>query len=130
MLLGSADATHYLLGGDVALGDVLGVEATLFYSSSGELPVRHPLPCTGAEPFVLFDAEAEALVDCTEIIVASWYATAGELDEHRTGATDGAPGQAEDMWRAPPGPADVGMWVMLRDGRGGVGYAAYRFAVE
>ena len=42
-LLGTADATHYLVGGDVTLG-TLGVEATLFYSSSAHLPVRNPLP--------------------------------------------------------------------------------------
>lgn len=86
--------------------------------------------CTGAEPFVMYDAEAEGLVDRTEIVVASWYATAGSFDEHRTGATGDAPNQASNTWLAPLGPADVGMWVVLRDGRGGVGYAAYRFAVE
>jgi len=41
-LLGTAEATHYLLGGELALG-ALGVEATLFYSSSDQLPVRNPL---------------------------------------------------------------------------------------
>lgn len=42
-LLGTSHATHYLLGGELGLG-ALGAEATLFYSSSGHLPVRNPLP--------------------------------------------------------------------------------------
>jgi hypothetical protein len=43
-LLGTSEATHYLFGGDLALGAVVGLEATLFYSSSASLPVRNPLP--------------------------------------------------------------------------------------
>jgi TonB family protein len=43
-LLGSSEASHYLLGGELALFGALGVEATLFYSSSDRLPVRNPLP--------------------------------------------------------------------------------------
>lgn len=87
-------------------------------------------PCTGAEPFVMFDSEAQAVVDRTETVIASWYATAGDFDEHRTTASLAAPAQAKNTWRAPPGPADVGLWVVLRDGRGGVGYAAYRLQVQ
>lgn len=43
-LLGTSDATHYLLGGELEMFGALGVEATLFYSSSDHLPVRNPLP--------------------------------------------------------------------------------------
>lgn len=43
-LLGTAGATHYLLGGELMLLGALGVEATLFYSGSDRLPVRNPLP--------------------------------------------------------------------------------------
>lgn len=43
-LLGGSSAAHYLLGGELELGRVLAVEATLFYSRSDELPVRNPLP--------------------------------------------------------------------------------------
>lgn len=42
-LLGTSHATHYLVGGDVELGG-FGVEATLFYSRSEDLPVRNPTP--------------------------------------------------------------------------------------
>jgi TonB family protein len=43
-LLGTAQASHYLVGGDLALAGSFGVEATVFYSRSSELPVRNPLP--------------------------------------------------------------------------------------
>jgi TonB family protein len=43
-LLGTSDATHYLVGGELTPFGTLGVEATLFYSSSEHLPVRNPLP--------------------------------------------------------------------------------------
>lgn len=42
-LLGGAQATHYLAGGELALGEAIAVEATLFYSRSRQLPVRNPL---------------------------------------------------------------------------------------
>lgn len=43
-LLGTAEATHYLVGGDVRLGGHFGVEAMLFHARSEDLPVRNPLP--------------------------------------------------------------------------------------
>jgi hypothetical protein len=85
--------------------------------------------CTGAETYVLYDAEAEALVERTEGLLASWYATAGVFDEPRTEAVSG-PFQAENGWSAPSEPGAVRLWVVLRDGRGGVGYGGYRLEIE
>jgi hypothetical protein len=86
--------------------------------------------CTGAEPYVMFDPAEQALVERTEVIIASWYATAGELDQHRTESPDGGATSASNGWWAPPDTGPVRLWVVLRDGRGGIGYGAYRFVVE
>ena len=43
-LLGSSDAAHYLVGGELEIERVLALEATLFYARSDGLPVRNPLP--------------------------------------------------------------------------------------
>jgi hypothetical protein len=77
----------------------------------------------------MLDAGSRTLVERSEALVASWYATAGEFDEHRSEAS-AEPTRAENVWRAPAEPAAVGLWVVLRDGRGGVGYGAYRLQVE
>jgi hypothetical protein len=85
--------------------------------------------CTGAEAYVMYDAEARALVDRTEVLLASWYATAGKFDQPRTEATAGQ-FQAENGWSAPSQPGPVRLWVVLRDGRGGVGFGAYSLEIE
>jgi hypothetical protein len=41
-----------------------------------------------------------------------------------------APFQAENGWSAPSEPGAVRLWVVLRDGRGGVGYGGYRLEIE
>jgi hypothetical protein len=86
--------------------------------------------CTGAESYVMYDPQAQGLVDRTEALLASWYATAGKFDEPRTEATLDTPFQAENGWSAPTEAGPVRLWVVLRDGRGGVGFAAYRLEIE
>jgi len=85
--------------------------------------------CTGAETYVMYDTEATALVDRTETLLATWYATAGDFDAPRTEATGPAP-ETENAWSAPAEPGPVRLWVVLRDGRGGVGYGVYRLEIE
>jgi TonB family protein len=43
-LLGTASATHYLLGGSVEVIEKLTLETTAFYTEASELAVRNPLP--------------------------------------------------------------------------------------
>lgn len=85
--------------------------------------------CTGAETYVLFDSGAGVLVEQTEALFASWYATAGVFHDYRTGASPGA-GAAENLWLAPGEPGPVDLWVVLRDGRGGVSFGSYRVVVR
>lgn len=94
--------------------------------TEGTTPVEE---CGGAETFVMLDPEAFGIVERTELLIASWYATAGAFAEPRTGP-DGASPSALNRWSAPASPGPVELWVVLRDGRGGVGYAARRFNVE
>jgi hypothetical protein len=67
---------------------------------------------------------------------ASWFSTAGTFANDTT-APDGAvavgqstPTYAENSWTAPATPQKVYMWVVLRDNRGGVGWASYVFDVS
>jgi hypothetical protein len=85
--------------------------------------------CSGAETYVLYDSESQALTERTEALLASWYATGGEFDEPRSEATGASP-QAENGWAAPSEPGPVRLWVVLRDGRGGVGYGAYSLEID
>lgn len=85
--------------------------------------------CTGAETYVMYDSEAEALVERNEVLLASWYASSGEFEAARTEAA-GGPFRADNAWSAPIEGGPVRLWVVLRDGRGGVGYAAYPLEVE
>lgn len=85
--------------------------------------------CTGVEAYVRFDAPTGLLVDREEVLLASWYATGGSFEEYRTGAGAEATA-AENRWLAPTEAGSVEIWVVLRDGRGGVGYGASRFSVE
>lgn len=85
--------------------------------------------CTGAEQYVMFDPAGRALVERQEALVASWYATDGRFDAPRTEPGD-TPFQSENGWVAPSARGAVRLWVVLRDGRGGVGHASYRLDVE
>lgn len=84
--------------------------------------------CTGAEPYVVFDPEARALVERTETIIASWFATAGDFENHRTKQHSST--ASRNRWSAPQEPGLVEHWVVLRDGRGGVGWRRVVVEIE
>ena len=85
-----------------------------------------PKGCGGAERFVNFDLSTQEVVDQREGIHVSWYATAGTFDQDRTGraGTDDAT-TSDDGWTAPAQAGLVNVWVVLRDDRGGIGWAEY-----
>ena len=76
-----------------------------------------PKGCGGAERYAIYDPSARAVRDATESLVASWYATSGELREERTDPID--PEVMENDWTAPLQPGSVRLWVVVRDDRGG-----------
>ncbi|MFV8755894.1 hypothetical protein ACNOYE_35535 [Nannocystaceae bacterium ST9] len=87
--------------------------------------------CAGAETHVFFDPLALEIAVRREAIGVTWYATAGEFDEARTGrASDDDEAGSDNVWTAPDEPGTVHLWAVLRDDRGGVGWASLDLAVE
>jgi hypothetical protein len=87
--------------------------------------------CSGAERFVVFDTETQTLNDERESIAVAWFATAGFFDADRTGrgATDSTT-TSDNGWTAPAAAGPAHLWVVLRDDRGGIGWADYLFQVQ
>jgi hypothetical protein len=90
-----------------------------------------PMGCGGAERFLVFDVVAQSLVVQREAIAVAWFATGGVFDADRTGrvATDDTT-TSDNGWRAPSTAGPVHLWVVLRDSRGGSGWAEYVFDVQ
>jgi hypothetical protein len=90
-----------------------------------------PKGCTGAERYANFDLETQSVIDQREAIAVAWFATGGTFDEDRTGrdSTD-LTATSDNGWLAPAQPGLVHMWVVLRDDRGGTGWAEYAFDVR
>jgi hypothetical protein len=80
--------------------------------------------CTGAEPYVRFDGTTGTLSCQQETLSVAWFATGGTFDNDRTGPGTPATTSA-NVWHAPSQPGPVTLWVVLRDDRGGVGWAEY-----
>jgi hypothetical protein len=91
----------------------------------------HPLGCTGAERYVVFDTASGRLVDQREGIAVSWFATGGAFDSDATGRAGSDPLTTSDNgWQAPAQAGPVTLWVVLRDDRGGVGWETYSLDVR
>jgi hypothetical protein len=90
-----------------------------------------PAGCTGAERYVVFDLASQSLVARREAITVSWFASGGAFDFDSTGRESSDPAASSDnVWHAPAQPALVHVWVILRDERGGVGWAEYQLDVH
>ena len=76
-----------------------------------------PVPAAGA---------AEETANGPERLVFSFYATDGDIDSLRTTSltADGIEVDPEVDWTAPKTAGPVQLWVVVRDGRGGVGWLA------
>jgi hypothetical protein len=90
-----------------------------------------PGRCSGAETYLTIDPAEHTLVTQRESMVASWYATAGAFSVDRSGrAQDDPATTAANEWMAPSTAGPVHLWIVLRDARGGVGWASYTIAVQ
>jgi hypothetical protein len=91
-----------------------------------------PHGCAGAERYVNFDLGSQALVDAREGIQVSWFATGGSFDLDRTGVDGTDTTTTNDNGWTPPGQPGqtVHLWVVLRDDRGGTGWAGYVFQTQ
>lgn len=87
-------------------------------------------PCAGREPYVVFDPAVPALVDRLETMTVSWLAAGGTFAADRTAPLGGDPDASENAWTASDSSGPVNLLVVLRDDRGGVGWASLRFDVK
>jgi hypothetical protein len=91
----------------------------------------NPVACTGAERFAAFDLASQSVVDQRESIAVAWFATRGSFDNDRTGReSSDVTSSSDNGWTAPTQRGLVYLWVVLRDDRGGVGWAQYAIDVH
>ncbi|MBX3226752.1 MAG: hypothetical protein KIT84_38965 [Labilithrix sp.] len=82
--------------------------------------LRASWPAEAAEPYVVYDLAARALVPHRESMRVSWFATAGTFDADRSGRAEEEPELfTENGWTAPNVPGTAHLFVVLRDARGG-----------
>lgn len=87
--------------------------------------------CAGAETYLYYDLASRTLVPRRESIRVSWFATAGELAEERTGRDENDRATfADNIFTAPSAVGPVKVWVVVRDSRGGVDFRALRLDVQ
>ncbi len=86
-----------------------------------------PTGCQGAERYLYLDPETRSLAERRETLRVAWFSPAGRFDDDATGAS--AEGESANGWVAPEAPGTVPLWVVIRDDRGGVGFASYRVEV-
>jgi hypothetical protein len=114
---------------DVCMDGLCGPDET---SETCPADCAKPKGCTGAERFVVFDIGSQSNVDQRESIGVAWYTTTGgSVDTDRTGRQSGDLVTTSDNgWHAPGVAGTAHLWVVLRDDRGGVGWAEYAFDVK
>ncbi len=77
-----------------------------------------------AETFPVFDPKTRTVISQREALRVSWFVSGGVLAAERTGRTeDELETYADNIWTTPDGPAHL--WVVVRDSRGGVGFAGF-----
>jgi hypothetical protein len=89
------------------------------------------MSCTGSEGYAFLDPLSHTVARAREQIRVSWFATGGTFDDDVTGrsATDPT-ADSSNGWTAPATAGVFHVWVVLRDDRGGVGWASYVFDVK
>jgi hypothetical protein len=78
--------------------------------------------CSGAEPYVWYDSQRQAVRPRREGITVAWYASRGHFDSEQTGLDESETPErsfTENTYvaNAEPGPATL--WMVIRDTRGG-----------
>lgn len=90
-----------------------------------------PSGCGGAETYALWDAEAKTLSTVRETLSVSWFATGGAFAEARGGrSAEDEQSDVATTWTAPADAGEAWLGVVLRDDRGGVGFAGAWVGVE
>jgi hypothetical protein len=81
---------------------------------------------------VLYDLPTRQLVERREAMRLSWFATAGSFANDSTGRSPEEYPAVDtgNDWTAPTAVAEVLLWIVLRDSRGGVAWNGYRLSVQ
>ena len=100
------------------------------------LPAGQPIDFTvgwpdgAAESFPVFDLTTTSLVTHRESLRVSWFASGGSFAHEVTGRDENdVATTTDDVWTAPAAAGPVHLWIVLRDSRGGVDFAAYELTV-
>jgi hypothetical protein len=82
-------------------------------------------PADSVESYPVYDIVAQSLIDHREALRVSWFATDGTFLHEITGrGEDEMETSTDNDWTAPAAPGLVHLWIVLRDSRGGVSFAA------
>jgi hypothetical protein len=102
---------------------ICGIDETL---KSCDADCAEPKGCGGQERYLYYDYRKRELIERHEAMRVSWYATSGTYSDERTTVNeDTVASSSEDEWTAPDKAGPVTLWIVLRDARGGVGYAEF-----
>jgi hypothetical protein len=82
-----------------------------------------------AETYLRFDPQSRQLVETDERVVVTWYSTGGEFEQPRSAAASGTR-SAPNTWLAPSERGPVGLWAVIRDGRGGIAWTSLELDVR
>jgi hypothetical protein len=87
-------------------------------------------PAASAETYAYFDPASQAVTTKRESMQVAWYSTDGAFDTESTGRSEmDLATTTTDGWSAPSSATTAHLWVVLRDSRGGVDFAAYDVTV-
>ena len=98
-----------------------------------DCPAGADAACAGAESYVWFDPVARAFVTRRESMRRVVVRHRGAFATARTGRSEAEAELATEsanVWTAPPTAADVWLWVVLRDARGGVAWSSHHLRVD
>jgi hypothetical protein len=88
-------------------------------------------PPASAETFAYLDPTSQTITTQRESMQVAWYSSAGALDTESTGrASTDLSTTTDDGWAVPSTPGPASLWIVLRDSRGGVDFAAYDVTVR
>ncbi len=87
-------------------------------------------PVADSESYAYYDLASQTIITKRESMRAAWYVTGGRLDTESTGRYENDLATVtSNVWMAPSASGIAKLWVVLRDSRGGVDYAAYDLTV-
>jgi hypothetical protein len=99
-------------------------------SAGAQLELVARWSAADAQSYAYFDRTAQTVTTRRESMRVAWYVSAGKLDTESTGRAEDDPGlTSSNVWTAPDAPGSAKLWVVLRDSRGGVDFAAYDLTV-